>query len=220
MDALVSVVLLKNDSTSMQKLMFGLRIDWNLPKHVARFEWTSNLDGSEHVKVYPHDTTGDATESEPAVKPWFQASFSPLLPENLLGNVLGALPLNLPDGLRDGLDLNPRIPFSTDLYKLVGINATEVQPPIPARDDKYGVLASGGSLWKSSIPGQFSTQTSFGTFDLDQSGGDGEEEGTNAVGDEFYPNFWPGLLRTTVGLRQLDTTITFSAAETFEGGSL
>lgn len=201
-------------------LMFRLCPDWNLPKHVARFEWTSNLDGSEHVKVYPYDTTGDETESEPSEKPWFQATFSPLLPENLLGNLLGALPLNLPAGVKDGLDLNPRIPFSTDLYKLVGINATQVQPPIPARNDALGALASGGSLWKSSIPGQFSTQTSVGTFDLDQSGGDGEQEGVNAVGDEYYPNFWPGLLRTTVGLRQIDTDITFSAPQIFEAGDL
>lgn len=190
-----------------------------MPKHIARFDWTSNLDGSENVKVYPYDTTGDETEPEPSEKPWFQATFSPLLPENLLSNVLSALPFDLPDNVKDGLDLNPRIPFTTDLYKLVGINATQVQPPIPAQDDKYGALASGGDLWKSSIPGQFSTQTSVGTFDLDQSGGDGEEEGVNAVGDEFYQNFWPGLLRTTVGLRQLDTDITFSAPQVFEAGS-
>ncbi|KAF4979879.1 hypothetical protein FZEAL_3990, partial [Fusarium zealandicum] len=31
-------------------------LDWNVPKHLARFSWTDNPDGSTTVHVYPHDT--------------------------------------------------------------------------------------------------------------------------------------------------------------------
>jgi hypothetical protein len=131
-------------------------------------------------------------------------TFSPLIPDNL---GLGLLPLK-------GLDaLNPRIPFTSDFYKLLGVNATLIQPPVPEGHDIYGALVSGGPTWKAVVPGQYSDQTSLGTIDLDQSGGDGEDSGVNAVGDEFEPNFWPGMPRRTVGLKMEDTTLDFSEPE-------
>lgn len=51
-----------------------------------------------------------------------------------------------------------------------------------------------------------------GTINMDQTGGDGEATGFNAVGDEFERNFWPGLLRNNIGVRMQDATITFSEA--------
>jgi hypothetical protein len=109
------------------------------------------------------------------------------------------------------------LPFSTDYYSLLGVNDTLVQPPLPAGHDKYGILA-GTDGWAACVPGQYTDKTSVGIIDLDQSGGDGEgnANGTNAVGDEFFQNFWPGLPRINVGLKLEDATITFSDAETWQ----
>lgn len=44
---------------------------------------------------------------------------------------------------------------------------------------------------------------------MDQTGGDGEQEGRNRVGDEFYRYFWPGLLPVNLGVKLEDAVITF-----------
>ncbi|CAK4032721.1 Hypothetical predicted protein [Lecanosticta acicola] len=177
---------------SQKYSVWNARSTWNQPKHLARFNWTSNADGGESVKVYPFDTTGDTTESGPSEKPWFQMTFSPLLPENLVDIELPGL-LSLKTG-----DLNPKIPFSSALYGLLGINATLTQPPLPTHKDAFGALVNGGPVWKDVVPGEYSNKTILGTMNMDQTGGDGEETGVNAVGDEFFQNFWPGVLpRTT-----------------------
>ncbi|KAK2036551.1 hypothetical protein LZ31DRAFT_483416 [Colletotrichum somersetense] len=163
------------------------RINWNIPKHLARFDWTENEQGETAVKVYPHDTTGDPSESKPAGKPWFQARFKPLLP--------GVLP------------------FSTDLYKILGVNATLAQPPLPYAKTNLDELA-GTNHWAATVPEQVTNHASLGIFDLNQEGGDAEDNlGTNAVGDEYFPNFWPGLQRSHPGTKMENTTITFNAPE-------
>lgn len=164
--------------------------DWNIPKHLAQFEWTES-DGQTTVKVFPHDTTGDITESSPAAKPWFQTTFSP-----------------------DG-----GLPFSSDLSELAGIDITLVQPPLPSGPNaSYGELP-GTSEWAATVPGQTSDFTTLGSFDLYQpDGGDtsGNVTGTirtNAVGDEYFENFWPGMPRQNVGLKMERATITFGEPE-------
>lgn len=173
------------------------RLNWNIPKHLARFDWTTDADGSgESVKIYPFDTSGDPAEAGPASnKPWFQMKFSPLL-----------------DGIL-------QIPFTTDLYGLAGVNLTLAQPPVPQGQDVFGALA-GTETWKATVPGQYSEKTSVGTFDISQEGGDGEETGYNAVGDEYYPNFLPGLLSTNAGFRMEEARITFSAPTVWGPGNL
>lgn len=136
-------------------------------------------------------------------------TFAPIPPDNLLGNVLSAI---LPGAIPKGLDLTLDIPLTTNIYKLLGIDATLVQPPIPQGHDAYGALATGGPYWKSVAPGQYTTNGSVGLINMDQSGGDGERTGRNAVGDEFYKNFWPGLPKTNIGVRLRDAVITFSEA--------
>lgn len=128
------------------------RTNWNIPKHLARFDWIYGADGSASVKIYPYDTAGDASESRPSEKPFFQMTFAPLLPQNFLNNTLGTL---LPGFLPNGLNLNPTVPFTTDLYALLGIDATLVQPPVPQGNDSFGALGVGGPNWKSVVPGQF-----------------------------------------------------------------
>lgn len=58
----------------VRKNLTEIVIDWNIPKHLARFVWTDHADGSTSVQVYPHDTitttTGD--ESSPSPVPFFQ----------------------------------------------------------------------------------------------------------------------------------------------------
>lgn len=144
------------------------------------------------MKVYPYDTTGDPQESFPASKPWFQTTFS-------LGDLLGGLP------------------FSTDVYKWVGINATLAQPPLPSAPPKvsYGGLP-GTDHWAATVPGQSSNNTSLGLFDLyqpDEGDAAGNVNGTNAVGDEYFENFWPGMLRYNIGIKMEDATITFGEPE-------
>lgn len=179
------------------------------PKHLARFDWTFADSGEATVKIYPFDTTGDPSESGPSEKPFFQMTFKPLLADNLISNVLNAV---LPGAIPQGLDLTLDVPLTTNIYKILGIDATLVQPPVPQGNDSFGALATGGPYWKSVIPGQYSTDGSIGLIDMDQSGGDGEETGVNAVGDEFFKHFWPGLPRVNIGVRLMDSVITFSEA--------
>jgi hypothetical protein len=154
---------------------------------LARFDWTDKLNGESTVKIYPYDTTGDPSESTPATKPWFQATFKP----DLLGG----------------------LPFTTDLFNILGVNTTLAQPPLPYTESKYDVLV-GTDHWAATIPGQVTDNASLGFFDLGQGDGDVEEgQTTNAVGDEYFPNFWPGLLRFHPGLKLEDATITFSKPE-------
>lgn len=160
---------------------------WNIPKHLAKFDWTDNKDGSVTVKVYPYDTTGDETEATPAELPFFQTTF-----RSLLG----------------------QIPFTTELYDFLGVNSTLAQPPLPEGKGVHGELA-GTKEWKATIPAQKSSKTTLGTFDMDQGEGDAVKDGKNAVGDEFYPNFWPNMLRYTLGMKMEDATITFSDPEIF-----
>ncbi|KAK8097631.1 uncharacterized protein PG998_013117 [Apiospora kogelbergensis] len=163
------------------------RLNWNIPKHLAKFDWTDEPDGSTTVKVYPFDTTGDAAESGPAALPFFQTTFTP---------VLGGLP------------------FSTDLYEWIGINATLAQPPLPGNAaSRYGELA-GTARWRAVVPGQASRRSSLGLFDMDQGRGDQVgDTGRNPVGDEFFRNFWPGTPGLALGLKMENADISFGEPE-------
>ncbi|KAK8878755.1 Ras-related protein Rab-6A [Apiospora arundinis] len=167
------------------------RLNWNIPKHLAKFDWTESADGSTTVKVYPFDTVGGgpdaAREPGPAALPFFQTTFTP---------ALGGLP------------------FSTDLYQWIGINATLAQPPLPGHaDSAHGELA-GTDRWRAVVPGQASARSSLGLFDMDQGRGDQVgDTGRNAVGDEFFPNFWPNTPRLTLGLRMDNAKISFGEPE-------
>ncbi|ORY64302.1 uncharacterized protein BCR38DRAFT_369865 [Pseudomassariella vexata] len=161
------------------------RMNWNIPKHLAKFDWTEK-DGKTTVKVYPYDTTGNSEEAYPAELPFFQTTWKAQLLDN--------------------------IPFSTELYKWIGINATLAQPPLPAGNGSYGELP-GTNHWAATVPGQATDHATLGVFDMDQGAGDAVADDVNAVGDEYYENFWPGLLRFNLGIKLDNATITFSAPE-------
>jgi len=169
---------------SQKYTAFNGRTNWNIPKHLAKFDWQQNEDGEMSVKVYPHDTEGDELESKPASKPWFQAVFKK--------------------------DPTIKVPFTTDLYTILGVNTTLAQPPLDGKKTKYGELAA-TDRWASTIPGQKTTKASLQIADMRQDDCDTEEgSSTNAVGDECFKYFWPGLLPLHPAMKLENATITFS----------
>ncbi|KAK8013848.1 hypothetical protein PG990_007144 [Apiospora arundinis] len=145
------------------------RLNWNIPKHLAKFDWTESADGSTTVKVYPFDTAG-------------------------AGPTRRASPAPRPCPFPNDLHARPGgLPFSTDLA--------------------HGELA-GTDRWRAVVPGQASARSSLGLFDMDQGRGDQVgDTGRNAVGDEFFPNFWPNTPRLTLGLRMDNAKISFGEPE-------
>jgi hypothetical protein len=163
--------------------------DWNIPKHLARFDWTSNDDGSTSVAIYPFDTTGDPEESYAASKPFFRATLSETL--------IGVPPV----------DFGALIPD--------GVPVTLGQPPLPAGNSSYGELV-GTDVWGETVLSLDKTTPGAVLADLDQGDGDVVAGGdTNAVGDEFFQNFWPNLGRYNAAVKLGDFTIVFSPAETW-----
>lgn len=116
--------------------------DWNIPKHLASFDFKEDPDGTTHIKVFPHDTTGDLSEAAPSTKSFFQASFKPLR-------------------------YVPSFPTTTTLLKYVGVDVTLVQPPLPEGHGSQGELP-GTEQWCSIIPLEHSNKTSLGWFDIRQ----------------------------------------------------
>lgn len=85
------------------------------------------------------------------------------------------------------------------------------QPPLPAGNGSYHELP-GTKTWAETLLGVLSEEFTAGVFDMDQGTGDNTGDGFNAVGDEFYPNFWPGLGRFNVGAMLENATVTFPVA--------
>lgn len=163
--------------------------DWNVPKHLARFDWTEEPNGAISVKVYPHD--GDASfsslavpiETHPSSEPFFQASFKPMR-------------------------YVPSFPFATRWARFFGIDTTLVLPPLPEGKGSQGELP-GTDQWRTVIPVQFSRQTKLGWFDLSQ-----RDQKGDVVGD--YENFWPGLGRWQVGMKMENADLEFGYPEIWD----
>ncbi|KND92364.1 hypothetical protein TOPH_03041 [Tolypocladium ophioglossoides CBS 100239] len=143
---------------SQKHTCFNGRINWNCPKHLARFDWDFGPNDSVSVKVYPHDTTGDVTESAPSTVPWFQASFSPI-------------------------SYAPSFPFATRWVNYLGFDTTLVMPPLPRGKGSQGELPSTKN-WCSIVPMQYSRTTRVGWFDLAQRDDTGKVVG---VHENFWP---------------------------------
>lgn len=175
-----------------------MKLDWNIPKHLARFDWTTSADGSESVKIYPHDTTALLDESSgPSKKPFFQATFK----KPLLGDIL-QLPLsNALLTYLGGLNLDP---------------LTLASPPLPKGNGVYGEL-QGTDHWANTEFGLKSGLAAVGTMDIYQ-GPQGDQVGNtgrNAVGDEYFPNFWPGMPRINAAIRVKNGVVSFSAPKNY-----
>jgi hypothetical protein len=133
-------------------------IDWNIPKHLAYFDWQEKEDGSTVVKVYPHDTTEDPHETTASKELFFQTTFKPMA-------------------------YVPSFPLSTSLLGYIGIDAELAQPPLPEGKGSQGELP-GTDKWCSVMPGQKSRKASLGWFDIRQT----DEQGTRVGDYEnFWP---------------------------------
>ncbi|PHH79719.1 hypothetical protein CDD80_3962 [Ophiocordyceps camponoti-rufipedis] len=133
-------------------------VDWNIPKHLAKFEWERNHDGSQTVKVFPHDTSADSSEANPSVRPLFRATMKPV-------------------------PYVPSFPFSTDWLKYVGISSRAVHPPLPEGKGSPGEIP-GTDCWRICFP-TIKGWTDFITLDMAQGG---EDQGAAAGdGENFWP---------------------------------
>ncbi|KAK5630610.1 hypothetical protein RRF57_006325 [Xylaria bambusicola] len=172
--------------------------DWNIPKHLARFEWDHSLDGKTRVRVYAYDTEeanddsySATSESEPSKKFFFQATFQPVR-------------------------WAPSFPLSFSWLKYVGIDASLVQPPLPdgSQNSSWGrEELPGTSRWCKVLPGLSTKRATLGWMDMSQDdathdgGGGGVKSGSGY--DTEYDNFWPGLRRWNVAIKMQNTDINF-----------
>ncbi|KAL8389060.1 hypothetical protein RB595_008819 [Gaeumannomyces hyphopodioides] len=157
------------------------RKNWNIPKHLAAFNWTDNQDGSQTVQVFPHDTEGDSAEAKASTKPFFQATIKPMA-------------------------FAPSFPLSWNLLKYLGIDSTMVYPPLPESAASSQGELPGTQQWVSILPDIYSPRTSLMWFDMKQ-----PEEQLQQQGGESAPaeNFWPGLGRWQFGFKMEDAVIGF-----------
>lgn len=179
---------------SQKQTCYNGRLNWSCPKHLARFEWTSGPNDSVGVKVFPHDTGGDANEATPSDVPFFQASFTPVA-------------------------YAPAFPFATHWLDFLGFNTTVVNPPLPPGRGFHGELP-GTDYWCSFVPCQYSRSTRLGWFDMAQPASsdgamaalgepDNDDKRNQAEGAGRYNNFWPGLGRWQLGIKMENAEVIF-----------
>ncbi|ROV92959.1 hypothetical protein VMCG_09014 [Cytospora schulzeri] len=125
---------------SQKHTCFNGRNNWNIPKHLARFEWKDLPNGAKQVKVFPFDTSTDQAEVSASSTPIFQASF----------NTIPYL---------------PAFPMSTKWFENLGVNTALVQPPLPQGEPKE---VAGTEQWCECPMSQYSSKTHIGWFDLRQ----------------------------------------------------
>lgn len=175
----------------MSKL--SCEIDWNIPKHLAHFDFEDIQGGGIRIQVYPllPDSTGH--ERIKSSTPFFTTTFQPVT-------------------------YFPSFPASTDWAKYVGWDLGLVQPPLPGGE---GAELEGTEEWCKIAAVESSKKTSLGWFDLRQSR-DVDERAPLLQGDQVehegpggnkYENFWPGLGRWRIGIKMEDAVIDFPEGE-------
>ncbi|KAK0734587.1 hypothetical protein B0T26DRAFT_635209 [Lasiosphaeria miniovina] len=186
---------------SQKETCWNGRTLWNLPKHLARFEWSTTSSGATHVAVYPHDTSTpyNSREAAPSNEPFFQCSIKTI-------------------------PFIPSFPLSTRvLDKLPGVSTVLVQPPLPGNADAAHGELPGTKLWcRLGDYAQYSRTTSLAWADVrqpareakDSAGEEGEEEEEEE--EEYFENFFPGLRRWNLALKMADGELFFPAGDTWE----
>lgn len=154
-------------------------VDWNIPKHLAKFEFKELPGGVISLAVF--------AEEIQSTSPFFRITYKPI-------------------------PFTPTIPASTSLAKLIGLDLTLVQPPLPNGDVEE---LPGTDDWCSIMPFVSSRKTSLEWCDLKQKVT--EEDALLDVppldSPGGYENWWPGLNRWKLGLRMEDATVDFPAGE-------
>ncbi|KAK0751842.1 hypothetical protein B0T18DRAFT_341693 [Schizothecium vesticola] len=171
---------------SQERTAWNGRTNWNIPKHLARFEWNDLPDGSTTIKVFPHDVgvPYSPAEAEPAAgRPWFQCTIRPV----------GYL---------------PAFPMSTEVMKWVGIDAALVQPPLPQGEGSKGELV-GTERWCKLEGFRESSRRSRAVWvDMDQG-----EEGGREEGGRF---FFPGLRKWNLAVKMEEGDVFFPEGKYWE----
>lgn len=173
------------------------RMNWNIPKHLAKFDFTTLPNGSTSIAVYPNDVSGLSNESVVSKQPFFKGTYRPI-------------------------SYLPSFPTSTKLAGYLGMDISLVQPPLPAGKGEQNELP-GTKRWCKVLPLIKSKKTSLGWWDLRQKASVTEESGlltdvnTVVKGDEpKYDNFWPGIGRWTIGAKMEDAVIEFGGEKYWE----
>ncbi|KXJ96056.1 hypothetical protein Micbo1qcDRAFT_158236 [Microdochium bolleyi] len=175
------------------------RTNWNIPKHLARFTFTTNpADNSTTVEVFPHDTTASSatpapssvsTESQPSTVPFFRATF---YPQRFV----------------------PSFPFSLSWFTNFGLDIGIVQPPLPENKDAAQGEIPGTDRWCKINPNQSTRRATIGWIDMQQkpdgvSGSSGSAQTTTSGQVEGCENFWPGMGRWQLAVKMEDAEIDF-----------
>jgi hypothetical protein len=169
---------------ALEKLTERKQPDWNIPKHLASFDWHHAADGTTTVKVFPHDISGSSAEAAASPTPFFQGSFKPI-------------------------PYVPSFPISTNLLKYVGLDATLAQPPLPEGPQASQGELPGTDRWCAIVPGQSTRRATVGWFDVQQENGGQDGSRDEKTG---HANFWPGLGRWHIGVRMENSDIDFPEA--------
>ncbi|PHH78495.1 hypothetical protein CDD80_6763 [Ophiocordyceps camponoti-rufipedis] len=127
---------------SQKHTCYNGRLNWNVPKHLAKFDWETSPDGSRTVRVHPYDTTGDIRESSSDPRTFFQATIKKAA-------------------------YTPSFPASSHWLQHLGVNLRCVNPPLPAGNGSQDELP-GTDRWCSWPPSIVSSKADIVWFDVGQ----------------------------------------------------
>lgn len=174
--------------------------DWNIPKHLAKFEFIDLPNGGTRISVYPLLPDGSGQERVCNYVPFITTVFQ-------------------------SSSFLPSFVCSTYWAKYIGWDLGLVQSPLPTG---AGPELVGTRQWCKVPAVESSKKTSLGWFDLrqraDSSAGTEEQEPllrdggvSDRINGEAYDNFWPGLGRWRIGLKMEDAMIEFPAGDHWDG---
>lgn len=177
---------------SQEKTCWNGRMNWNIPKHLARFQFVDRADGTMSISVFPYQKNDSGVESAPGAVPFFAATYK-----------------NTP--------YLPSFPTSTGVAKYLGLDLSIMQPSLPEGKGIYGELP-GTEGWCKILPLEYSSRTSLGWWDLGKKENDErtpllEGEGDNRGKEGNDEHWWPGMGRWRVGMKMEDAMMEFEAGQ-------
>ncbi|KAI4162933.1 MAG: hypothetical protein LQ342_003444 [Letrouitia transgressa] len=192
------------------------RRNWNIPKHLARFEFVLSDPKNPH--------------SPPAsVKVFSVAPSNLTVTDGAPGNNVG------PESLDKGapffaarfqcVPYFPAFPFRSSWMSYFGFPSGLLQPPIPVGEPP--ALEMGTETWKYSQPALTTGKAKLFWIDMKQEDG-GESQGSRAAANTTdgnntlsnkcngkpSENWWPGMRRWQIGLWCPDATLTLGTPDT------
>ncbi|KAK0122533.1 hypothetical protein ONS96_009575 [Cadophora gregata f. sp. sojae] len=185
---------------SQEATCWNGRNNWNIPKHLADFEFKPLANNAVQISVWPLEVNGSSNSRTRSESPFFSATYKPI-------------------------PYIPSFPLSTKAAKYVGVDLTLVQPPLPDGTDSSKTELVGTEQWCEVMPLEWSMKTSLGWWDLKAGKKPGEADALlngngdeNVNGDETgYENWWPGFGRWRIGLMMEDATIGFPEGKRWTG---